>query len=462
MGYRVEVRDKDLNRIGIIDTWLQLDIIVRYCAQGSWKLLVRAGTEQAELLQRGGGVAIYQDGVEKPIITGQIEDFQKYFTVQQHSSMGSLFVGGSCDNKLAYSRLAFPDPSKTVAQQYSSRVSSRIVSTSTSAAVWNELEKSLGATAIAGRRVPGVKIGAKPMFGGLTNDTLRYDVIGEKIAEWCELKKLGYRFVYDPNTKSIDLDIYAPRDLSKEIRLSTDLGNLREYIWTLSAPKVTRVIVACQGEGKERYIWQKIDSESEEEWGLQIEQFVDRRDIPLKTSKTGQPELVSTMGEDGIEDIGKNAEGEDWTTELANARATYEALMASDPEGNHDVEYDALVYAIKDAKPVAVAYYVQAIQQAAEEVLKEGEKSGNFQVYPIDTDQVKFGRDYFVGDIVTVAVDGTEYSDMVREVNITVDDGGNALTVSPKIGEQGSGDPLNLYSTVFEMRKKLRKLEARM
>jgi hypothetical protein len=105
---------------------------------------------------------------------------------------------------------------------------------------------------------------------------------------------------------------------------------------------------------------------------------------------------------------------------------------------------------------------LEAVKQSADEVLKEGEKSGNFQVYPIDTEQIKFGRDYFVGDIVTVAVDGTEYADMVREVNITIDDGGNALTVSPKIGEQGSGDPLNLYKTVFEMREKLRKLEARM
>ncbi|MEU5166788.1 siphovirus ReqiPepy6 Gp37-like family protein [Streptomyces mutomycini] len=456
------MRDKDLNRIGVIDTWLQLDIVVRYCAQGSWKLLVRAGTEQAELLQRGGGVAIYQDGVEKPIITGQIEDFQKYFTVEQHSSMGSLFVGGSCDNKLAYSRLAFPDPSKTVAQQYSSSVDTRAVKSPASSAVWDELEKSLGSSAIANRRVPGVNTGTKPTFGWVTKDTLRYDVIGEKLAAWSEVSKVGYRFLYNPNTKSIDLDIFTPRDLSKEVRLSTDLGNLREYIWTLSAPKVTRVIVACQGEGKARYIWQKIDSASEEEWGLQIEQFVDRRDIPLKTSKSGQPELVTTTAEDGLEDIGKNADGEDWTPELAEARETYEALMASDPEGNHDVEYDALVYAIKDAKPVAVAYYIEVIEEAASEVLKEGEKSGNFQVYPIDTEQIKFGRDYFVGDIVTVAVDGTEYSDMVREVNITVDDGGNALTVSPKIGEQGSGDPLNLYATVFEMRKKLRKLEARM
>jgi hypothetical protein len=462
MGYRIEVRDKDLNRIGEIDTWIQLDMVIQFCDQGSWKLLVKAGTAQAELLQRGGGVAIYQDGVQKPILTGQIEDFQKYWTVQQHSSVGSVFVGGKTDNALAYGRLAFPDPTKALSQQYSTKNDARIVSKPSSQLIWYEVEKGIGPTALADRRVAGIKTGPQPDFGPTKKDTLRYDVIGEKLATWCSDKKTGWRLLYNPNSRTIDLDIYQPRDLSKSVRFSPELGNLREYIWTLSAPKVTRVIVACQGEGKERYIWQKIDPVSEAEWGLQIEQFVDRRDVPLKTSKTGQPELVTKIDESHQwDDIGTNPNGDEWTPALAAAKAAYEAAVAAgDPDT--DPEYDAVIAAIEAAKPVAVAYYLNVIEQAADEILKEGEKSGNFQIYPIDTEQIKFGRDYFVGDLVTVEIDGTEYVDMVREVNITVDDGGNALTVAPKIGEQGSGDPLNLYKTVFEMREKLRKLEARM
>lgn len=463
MGYRIEVRDKDLNRIGEIDTWIQLDMVIQFCDQGSWKLLVKAGTDQAELLQRGGGVAIYQDGVEKPILTGQIEDFQKYWTTQQHSSVGSVFVGGKTDNKLAYSRLAFPDPSRAVSQQYASPISSRNVKSEVAKLIWNELEKSLGASAVTNRRVTGFSPGTQPSFGGaVKSDTLRYDVIGEKLFEWCSDKKTGWRLLYNPNTRTIDLDIYQPRDLSKQVRFSPDLGNLREYVWTLSAPKVTRVVVACQGEGKERYIYQKIDSASEAEWGLQIEHFVDRRDVPLRTDKAGNAILVTTLDrEHQWDDIGLNPDGNEWTQALADAKAAYEAAVAAgDPDT--DPEYDAVIAEIENAKPVAVAYYKEVVQQAADEVLKEGEKSGNFQIYPIDTEQLKFGRDYFVGDLVTVDIDGTEYVDMVREVNITVDDGGNVLTVSPKIGEQGSGDPLNLYKSVFEMREKLRKLEARM
>jgi hypothetical protein len=104
----------------------------------------------------------------------------------------------------------------------------------------------------------------------------------------------------------------------------------------------------------------------------------------------------------------------------------------------------------------------ETVEEAATAALKEGEKSGHFQIYPIDTEQVRFGRDYFVGDVVTVAADGQEYQEVVKEVNISVEDGGLVTSVTPKIGDQGTGEPLNLYKTVWEMKEKLRKLESRM
>ncbi|MGJ3559638.1 Gp37-like protein [Streptomyces sp. INA 01156] len=124
----MEVRDAALNRIGIIDEWISLDLVVRYSQPGSWQTLVKAGTPQANILQKGGGVAIYQDGVSTPILTGQIETFQHYWTNQQHSGAGSLYFGGKCDNKIAYNRLAFPDPSSLATQQWQADDSGRKVS----------------------------------------------------------------------------------------------------------------------------------------------------------------------------------------------------------------------------------------------------------------------------------------------------------------------------------------------
>ncbi|MFD8594548.1 siphovirus ReqiPepy6 Gp37-like family protein [Kitasatospora sp. NPDC059646] len=408
MGYRIEVRDRNLRRVGEIDTWIKLDFTVRFSQQGSWMLLIKSGTEQADLLEKGGGVAIFQDGVPEPVLTGQIESFQNYWTVQQHTEGGSLYVGGRCDNKIAYSRLAWPDFDRPISQQYKAP-ESRSVSGPAGGLIWKELNRSVGGGALPDRRLPGVTTGDTNLIGSQVADSLRFDLIGTKLEEWTAGRDVGYRFVYNPNTRKIDLRIYQPRDLSKKIRFSKDLGNLREFVWTLTAPRVTRVIVACQGDGAERYIYQQVDAEAEYEWGVSIEQFVDRRDLPLKTDPaTGLPMKA--------------------TPDVADA----------------DFE---------NAK--------KAVISAAETVLTEGAKNGNFQIYPIDTPQCTFGRDYFVGDIVTVSIDGTEYTDILREVVISVEDGGKTTSVAPKIGDQGTGNPLNLYKTVFELREKLRRLEAR-
>lgn len=411
MGYRVEVFDRNLKRVGEIDEWISLDFTVRLCQEGTWQLLIKSGTRQAELIEKGGGIAVWQDGVSKPLLSGPVNVFQKYWTKVQHTGPGSLYIGGKCHNALAYSRLAFPDPARPVDEQYRAPLASRMLtaSGSTGGLIYSELNTSLGPAALPDRRIAGLNLA--PVAVGLPlADAVRWDVIGGKFEEWFKSRGVGYRFIYNADTQVVDLEIFKPRDLSKQVRFSTDVGNLREYIWTLNAPKVTRVIVGCAGEGLERYYFQKVDAAAEAEWGRSVEAFVDRRDIQLKVDRsTGLPVK----------------------SDLSMTNADFEAAKS-------------------------------AVEEAATAALAEGVGSGNFQIYPLDTPTCLFGRDYFVGDIVTVAVDGTEYSDVVREVSISVDDGGKATDVNPKIGQQGSGEPLNLYRTVSEMQRKLRKLEARM
>ncbi|MFE9660309.1 siphovirus ReqiPepy6 Gp37-like family protein [Streptomyces sp. NPDC005955] len=413
LGYRVEVFNKSLQRIGEIDEWISLDFTVRLCQEGSWQILIKDGTTQSRLIEKGGGIAIWQDGVPKPVLSGQVETFQKYWTKVQHTGPGSVFIAGKCHNTLAHRRLAFPDPTRPVSEQYLSRLPHRIVRAPyPAAAIWDELSHALGQSALPDRRISAVSMPEPlpPTNPKAFGDTVRFDSVGSKLEEWYAKRGMAHRFIYNPNSQKIDLETFSPRDRSKEVRFSPDLGNLREYIWTLTAPKSTRAIVGCAGENADRYYHQQVNSEAEAEWGRQIETFVDRRDIQLKTDRTtGRP------------------------------------VKADDSMTTDDV---------------AAAEW--ALEEAASEVLSEGGGNGNFQVYPIDTADCTFGKHYFVGDKVTIAVDGTEYSDIVREVVISVDDGGNVQDVSPKIGQQGSGDPLNLYKTVYDMQRKLRRLESRM
>ncbi|WP_235482190.1 siphovirus ReqiPepy6 Gp37-like family protein [Streptomyces roseoverticillatus] len=473
----------------------QAGFTVRFCQQGSWQLLVKASTEQAELLQRGGGIAIYQDGVPTPVFTGQIDMFQRYWTNAQHTGPGSLYVGGKCDNKIAYGYLAFPGVTRAgtdqmgplpVAEQWKGQ-DSRPAGGPAGQALWVECDLAFGNRALPDRRIEGVDVGTNPKIGGDVSGTLRYDNLGTTAEKWCQDKGIGYRLLWNPARKKIELDIFEPRDLSRHVRFSKELGNLREAVWTLTAPRVTRAIVACQGQGADRYLHQQVDTEGEQQWGLVAEQFVDRRDIPLRTDARGEPELVLRKNSDGTEELGTGPDGAEWTPALADAKkadAEAQKRVADAETAVREAKTEAekskasaqlaaataaatrakasLALAVEGAKKVMLAHYVKAVQDAAAAALKEGEKAGNFQVYPFDTPQTRFGVDYFVGDKVTIAIDGEEYSDIVREVTITVDDGGRTMSVAPKIGQQGMGDPLNLYKTVFEMREKLRKLEARM
>ncbi|MFE6226900.1 hypothetical protein [Streptomyces sp. NPDC057854] len=453
--------DKNMKRVGEIDEWLSLDFTVRLRHVGHWQLLIKDGTPQSRLIEKGGGIVIWQEGVTDPLLSGQVETYQKYWTKLQHTGPGSLYIAGECHNGLTTRRLALPSPTRGISQQYQGP-SAYTVKQSAGGAAWDLVSANLGSSAVADRRMSKISFGTKPVgVGAEIKDSLRYDPISSKLEEWCEAKRIGYRMIYNANTQSIDFKVFPFRDLSKRVRFSAELGNLREVIWTLSAPKLTRAIVGCQGEGKQRFVWQKVDSSAEAEWGLSIETFIDRRDVPLRAGKTGGAELVTTILENGWEDIGTNPDGGEWTQELANAKKAYaDAVAAGDPDT--DPEYDAVVYAIKDAKVIATDYYMNVVEEAAASALTEGQRKGNFQIYPIDTPDCQFGKHYFVGDLVTVAVDGTEYTDVVREVVVSVDDAGNVQDVSPKVGEQGTGEPLNLYKTVSEMQRKLRRLESRM
>ncbi|WP_344024020.1 Gp37-like protein [Streptomyces luteireticuli] len=484
-----------MNLVGEIDTWIKLDFVVRFCQQGAWQLLIKNGTPQARLLQQGGGIVIYQDGVDWPVFSGPVDMIQRYWTTVQHTGPGSLYIGGKCDNTVLYGYLALPGAVVTPAGSVPMPIDkqwlgsdSRPIAGPAGQAVWAEADMALGSRALQDRAQPRVSVGPNPgPIGKPVNQAVRYDNLGTLIEGWYKDKEFGYRMAWSPSSRKVELKVFKPRDLSKEVRLSPELGNLREYVWTLSAPRITRAIVACRGEGKERYVFQRIDAEGERQWGCIREQLVDRRDIPLKTGPAGQPELVLKKNSDGTEDVGTNPEGGEWTPELAKAKEKLAGLQkaradaqkrydeATKPEEKQKAAAEVsaaqarllpavleVQSATEGAKRFMLAHYLKAVEDAAAAALKEGEKNGNFQVYPIDTPQCAFGKDYFVGDKVTVAVDGEEYADVIREVNITVENGGQTETVTPKVGQQGEGDPLNLYKTVWEMREKLRKLEARM
>lgn len=76
------------------------------------------------------------------------------------------------------------------------------------------------------------------------------------------------------------------------------------------------------------------------------------------------------------------------------------------------------------------------LSQAGTEALAQDAGGFTVSFQTIDTHGVQYGRDWNLGDKITVIVDGVEVSDVVREVTFTADAAGE--TVAPVIGPPGA------------------------
>jgi hypothetical protein len=98
---------------------------------------------------------------------------------------------------------------------------------------------------------------------------------------------------------------------------------------------------------------------------------------------------------------------------------------------------------------------VAQLDKAATEALASGVKPVTVVFTPIDTPAQRFGRDWTLGDTVTVVAGGLTVIDQVREVHVTLNDAG--ATVTPSVG-QAAGD-LALFRALAGLDRRVRQLE---
>ncbi|MFF4223187.1 siphovirus ReqiPepy6 Gp37-like family protein [Streptomyces abikoensis] len=408
--YRIIVRDRDLAPIGQIDDYIEFNAVLKFCDVGQWTLKVQAGRLHSELLQPGCGIIVYRNGVSRPILSGPVQGIQKYWTVDTDSGSGALFVTGSDDNNILASRVVYPDPRQPADQQ--DRDSDAASDREASWGIEYLVSQNCGTGALGNRRTHGYVTpdGASwpyDKWGPKTAYSYRFDNLRDAVKPLAESGGLGWRNVYDPETRTIRLEVAPVVDRTDTVRFSPDLGNLKQFVYSMTAPKATRVIVAAQGEGKDRYIRTYVDEEAEAYWGLPVETFVDARDVPVKKGQDGNPTLV------GDSDSGTTLDS---------------ALALMDQRGR-----DTL-----------------ALNQA----------QGNLQVYPVDTPQCTFGVHWWLGDRVTCLVDGSLHQDIVRQV--TIADTPDGSTITPNIGNQGTEAPTNFFGEIKALWRRVNELSTRM
>lgn len=95
------------------------------------------------------------------------------------------------------------------------------------------------------------------------------------------------------------------------------------------------------------------------------------------------------------------------------------------------------------------------LDKAAAEALASGIQPTTVVFTPLDTEGQAFGRDWTLGDVVTVIAGGLTVIDQVREVHVTLDEVG--ATVIPSVGAP-AGD-LALFRELAGLDRRVRQLE---
>ncbi|MFJ6316094.1 siphovirus ReqiPepy6 Gp37-like family protein [Streptomyces californicus] len=101
------------------------------------------------------------------------------------------------------------------------------------------------------------------------------------------------------------------------------------------------------------------------------------------------------------------------------------------------------------------------MDQAAEEALTSGAGQGSLAISPIDIPQLRYGRDYQVGDTVSAMVRESWMTDVVREVTLTCT-ATDGVTVKVAVGSSdGDGTVARIYKFLAQLKRDLGRVKTR-
>lgn len=356
----IEVRSLALGRLGQIDMRLVSDmkIIKRFNNVGSWELSLPAEDGMArELAQKGRGLTV--EGPMFTLMSGRVLSW----TLEQTTtdSLGNLKFIGVDDMVHLADGLAWPQPSNPDVE--TQNVGHDIRTGVAETVIKGYVSANIGPTAPSSRRIPELVIAADQERGNVVTGRARFDPLGVLLSQLGApgVGNLGFDIMQVDD--QLIFDVFEPEDKSALVRMDIANDTLDNVTYGVSAPSVTRAIVAGQGEMEDRRIIQVTDSEAgdaESEWGRKIEQFLDRRDVE---------------------------QGDD--TEL--------------------------------------------VQTGAEAITTGGRTMYALSVKPSDDQTMVYGVDWYLGDIVSVIVDGDELAAVVTEAIIMI--GANGVTVGATVGD---------------------------
>jgi len=326
------------------------------------------------------------------------------------------------------------------------------------------------------RQVLHTRIPTSQGRGPVAKTSARFNVLGELVSQLAESASLRVQIVlnYDGFTPWLDVTVTEVPDLSSWARFGTPeasgpgvLG--ADWRYKYEQPKVTTVLSAAGGEGKDRLLNSLTDLDRNNLWGRRIEQFIDQRNIGSQIG--AREELKKATGARDVALKARN--GQLRMRNLAqNAKDQAQAALDANP-GNaaattrRDAAVDALNEAISDynqanteynqtvtdynaavtALQAAIASDTSEINQALADAMAEAVGLTEISA-PLGESDLNVGGtggtagvDVPLGARVSVVLDGETVTERIRQITTTISaqSGQETVHVEPVIGTPDAG-----------------------
>lgn len=292
--WKIEVRDKFLNRVGELDDYQRLEMRIKFNDISTWSLTIdRRNRMAAELCSPGAGIVVIRNG--STVLSGTWID-------QSHDRQGNtntLTLSGEDDVALLKKRLAFPDPDD-ITPPYTTQATD--VRTGLASTVMREfVDQNASTNCPMLRRIPNFVIGGDIFAGPTVTGTGRWQPLFTLVQEMAEASAAGgvdLGFTVRHETNSLVFRVYPVAETQDDVRFSFELGNLAGFSYKRTAPTMTYAIVGGDGEGTARTIVEKSATELIGDWGRIESELVDGRNTVSATelSQLGSQALAEQGG----------------------------------------------------------------------------------------------------------------------------------------------------------------------
>ncbi|WJN62718.1 Hub-like baseplate protein [Streptomyces phage phiScoe15] len=298
----VEVRDKALNRLGVIrPEELVLELEDQFNNVGTWKLTLAVEHPlTAALRTPGSGVII--TGPTDVLMSGPTT--KNEFAATPEDPGGSVVFEGISDTCVLSDMLAFPDPTNVNPTTQTKSHDERNGPAETLLHAY--VNANVGPGAPAARRKTGLIMGTNQARGTIMTKKARFPVLGNLLTDIAIVDGLGFRVVQ--RGSNLVFETFQIIDRTATIRLDVLNNTLSGQRVAITPPAATHVIVAGQGEQEDRTFRDVTTTESlaaEADWGRRIEVFEDQRD----KSEDGQLDQsgLETLAEKGFTSVAVQA-----------------------------------------------------------------------------------------------------------------------------------------------------------